>query len=217
MPSLVGSEMCIRDSIITYLIVGILVYAAAGLAGASSGVFDGYFDAEGVTRTDVILKLMFDVNLGIGAFIIIIAGSWVLNSLNLYSTVLSTKATFPKLNTKWLTIILGAVGVIAALMNILGAFETFLWYLSIIFIPVAGVLMVDRLLLRPSVYNLETLTDNNRLNLTAFLAWAIGAVFAILADRGIMPTLTKIGAMDALILSAVLYFILSKIFNKEPA
>ena len=77
--------------------------------------------------------------------------------------------------------------------------------------------MVDRLLLRPSIYNLETLTDNNRLNLTAFLAWAIGAVFAILADRGIMPTLTKIGAMDALILSAVLYFILSKIFNKEPA
>ena len=206
----------VYTAIITYLIVGILVYAAAGLAGASSGVFDGYFDAEGVTRTDVILKLMLDVNLGIGAFIIIIAGSWVLNSLNLYSTVLSTKATFPKLNTKWLTIILGAVGVIAALMNILGAFETFLWYLSIIFIPVAGVLMVDRLLLRPSIYNLETLTDNNRLNLTAFLAWAIGAVFAILADRGIMPTLTKIGAMDALILSAVLYFILSKIFNKEP-
>ena len=125
----------------------------------------------------------------------------------------STKATFPKLNTKWLTIILGAVGVIAALLNILGAFEIFLWYLSIIFIPVAGVLIVDRLVLRPSIYNLETLKDNNHLNVTAFLAWAIGAIFAILADQGIMPTLTKIGAMDALILSAVLYFIISKILT----
>ena len=96
----------IYTAVFTYLIVNILVTVAAGLAGVSSGVFDSYFDAEGVTRTDVILKLMLDVNLGFGAFIIIVTGSWVLNSLNLYSAVLSTKATFPKLNTKWLTIIL---------------------------------------------------------------------------------------------------------------
>jgi cytosine permease len=205
----------VYTSILTYFIVGILVMSAAGLAAVSAGVFKGYFDQEDVTRTDVILKLMLDVNLGFGAFIIIIAGTWVLNSLNLYSAVLGTKATFPKLNTKWLTIILGAVGVIAALMNILGAFEVFLWYLSIIFIPVAGVLMVDRLFLRPSVYNLETLKDNNRLNVTAFGAWAVGAIFAILADQGILPTLTKIGAMDALVLSAVLYFVLSKLLNNK--
>ena len=200
----------VYTSIVTYLIVGIVVMAAAGLAGAGAGVFDSYFDAEGVTRTDVILKLMLDVNLGLGAFIIVIAGTWALNSLNLYSTVLSTKATFPKLNTKLLTIVLGIVGVAAALLNILGQFEIFLWYLSIIFIPVAGVIIIDRLFLRPEDYNLETLQDNKGINLTAVLAWAVGAVFAILADRGVVPTLTKVGAMDALVLSAVLYFLLSK-------
>jgi cytosine permease len=205
----------IYTAICNYLIVNMLVMAAAGLVGASSGVFTEYFDTAGVTRTDVILKLMLDVNLGIGAFVIIIAGSWVLNSLNLYSTVLSAKATFPKLDTKWLTITLGAVGVIAALLNILGAFEVFLWYLSIIFIPVAGVLIVDRLFLRPSIYNLETLKDNNHLNVTAFAAWAIGAIFAILADQGVIPTLTKIGAMDALVLSAFIYVVLSKVFSQR--
>ena len=205
----------VYTAIISYLIVGVLVMGAAGFAGVSSGVFESYFDAEGVSRTDVILKLMLDVNLGLGAFIIVIAGSWVLNSLNLYSTVLSTKATFPKLNTKWLTIALGAVGVIAALMNILEQFETFLWYLSIIFIPVAGVLIIDRLLLRPSAYNLEKLSDNNTLNLPAFIAWAIGAVLAILADQGKVPSLTGIGAMDALILSGLLYIVLSKVLGKR--
>jgi len=199
----------VYTAIIAYLIIQGLVMGAAGFAGVSSGAFNEMFDAEGVSRTDVILKLMLDVNLGLGAFIIIIAGSWALNSLNLYSTVLSTKATFPKLNTKWLTIGLGAVGVIAALMNILNTFETFLWYLSIIFIPVAGVLIIDRLFLRPSHYNLETLADNNTLNIPAFGAWAIGAAFAIMADRGIVPTPTGIGAMDALILSALLYVLLS--------
>ena len=207
----------VYTAILTYFIIGILVYAAAGLAGAGSGVYEGFYDSEGVTLTDVILKLMLDVNLGFGAFLIIIAGSWALNSLNLYSTVLSVKATFPKLNTKWLTISLGAVGVLAALMNILGGFQTFLWYLSIIFIPVAGVLIVDRLFIRPTVYTLETLGDNSTLNLTAFIAWAVGAIFAILADRGVLPTFTKIGAMDALILSAILYIVLSWILRKKDA
>lgn len=207
----------VYTAIICYLIVQLLVMFAAGLAGVSSGVFETYFDAEGVSRTDVILKLMLDVNLGIGAFIIIIAGSWVLNSLNLYSTVLSTKATFPKLNTRWLTIGLGVVGVVAALLNILGAFEIFLWYLSIIFIPVAGVLIIDRFFIRPKVYNLETLSDNNRLNIPAFMAWVIGAVVAILADRGTIPNLTGIGAMDALILSAILYFVFAKFTSRTAA
>ncbi len=200
----------VYTAIICYLIVQLLVMFAAGLAGVSSDVFESYFDAEGVSRTDVILKLMLDVNLGLGAFIIIIAGSWVLNSLNLYSAVLSTKATFPKLNSKWLTIGLGSVGVVAALLNILGAFEVFLWYLSIIFIPVAGVLIIDRFFIRPKTYNLETLADNNNLNIPAFTAWVIGAVVAILADRGTIPNLTGIGAMDALLLSAALYFVFAK-------
>jgi len=207
----------VYTAIICYLIVQLLVMFAAGLAGVSSGVFETYFDSEGVSRTDVILKLMLDVNLGIGAFIIIIAGSWVLNSLNLYSTVLSTKATFPKLNTKWLTIGLGIVGVVAALMNILGAFEVFLWYLSIIFIPVAGVLIIDRLFIRPDVYKLSTLENNSSLNVPAFIAWAIGAIVAILADRGIIPNLTGIGAMDALILSAILYLVFAKLMSGKSA
>ncbi len=201
----------IYTAIICYLFVQLLVMIAAGLAGVSSGVFDSYFDAEGVSRTDVMLKLMLDVNLGFGAFVIIIAGSWILNSLNLYSTVLSTKATFPKFNTTWLTIGLGVVGVVVALLNVLGAFELFLWYLSILFIPVAGVLIIDRFFIRPKAYKLDTLKENNVLNAPAFIAWAIGALVAILADRGTLPNLTGIGAMDALILSAVLYFVFAKL------
>ena len=205
----------VYTAIICYLVVQLLVNLAAGLAGVSSGVFESYFDAEGVSRTDVILKLMLDVNLGFGAFLIIIAGSWVLNSLNLYSTVLSTKATFPNLNTKWLTIGLGVIGVVAALLNILGAFEIFLWYLSILFIPVAGVLIIDRCFIRPKAYNLDTLKRNTRLNVPAFIAWAIGALVAILADRGTLPNLTGIGAMDALILSALLYFIFARFAARQ--
>jgi len=179
-----------------YAIVQLVVMASASLAGSVSG---------GVN----VLDIMLAVNLGIGAFVIVIAGSWVLNSLNLYSTVLSTKATFPKLPTVGLTVVLGAVGIIAALMNILDSFVTFLFYLSVIFVPVAGVIMSDYLLIRPERYRVESLDDNRGLNVKGFFAWAMGAGFAVLASESVIPPLSKIPAIDAVVLSGVVYVALS--------
>ncbi len=192
----------VYTAIISYFVVQLSVMGAAALAGAASGKSD-------------ILEIMLDLNLGIGAFIIVIAGSWVLNSLNLYSAVLGAKATFPKLKTVALTIGLGVIGVAAALMNILDSFITFLFYLSIIFIPVAGVLIIDALIIRPDVYHIGTLENNRALNWKGFAAWAVGAVFAVLASEGLIPTLTNIAAMDAVILSGVLYTALA--WNERKA
>lgn len=186
----------IYTAIISYIIVQMAVMGAAALAGATSG-------------KDDVLEIMLDLNLGIGAFIIVIAGSWVLNSLNLYSAVLGMKATFPKLKTVLLTIALGVIGVAAALMNILDNFINFLIYLSVIFIPVAGVLMIDALLIRPKAYRIETLENNRSLNWKGFVAWAVGAAIAILASEGITQPLSKIAAIDAVLLSAIIYIALA--------
>lgn len=186
----------IYTAIIAYIIVQLAVMGAAALAGATSG-------------KDDVLEIMLDLNLGMGAFIIVIAGSWVLNSLNLYSAVLGMKATFPKFKTVLLTLTLGIIGVAAALMNILDSFITFLFYLSVIFIPVAGVLIIDALMIRPKVYRIETLDHNRRFNWKGFAAWAVGAVIAVLASDGIIPTLTKIAAIDAVLLSAIIYIALA--------
>ncbi|MEO9473868.1 cytosine permease [Parasphingorhabdus sp.] len=183
-------------AIIAYMIVQLVVMAAASLAGSVSG------------KTDI-LDIMLDLNLGLGAFAIVIAGSWVLNSLNLYSTVLSIKATFPGLSSRWLAIGLGAVGVIAALLNILDSFVTFLFYLSVIFIPVAGVIIIDWALIRPAAYTIDTLENNRPINVPGFIAWAIGAMFAVLASEMLLPTLTGIAAMDAVILAGIVYTILA--------
>jgi cytosine permease len=182
----------VYTAVTAYLIVQLAVMAAASLAGSVSG------------KTDI-LDIMLDLNLGLGAFAIVIAGSWVLNSLNLYSTVLSVKATFPKLNSSWLAIGLGAVGVIAALMNILDSFVTFLFYLSVIFIPVAGVIIIDWVLIRPGAYTITALDQNRSINTPGLIAWAIGAAFAVLASEELLPTLTGIAAMDAVILAGFAY------------
>lgn len=186
----------IYTAVLAYMIVAVIVMVAASLAGSVSGEAN-------------VLDIMLELNLGLGAFAIVIAGSWVLNSLNLYSTVLSTKATFPNLPATPLTLGLGAVGVVAALMNILDSFITFLFYLSVIFVPVAGVIISDYLLIRPDRYKVESLDDNRGLNIKGFVAWSVGAVFAVLASESVIPPLSEIAAIDAIVLTGVVYLILA--------
>ncbi len=186
----------VYTAFIGYVVVQLLVMGAASLAGATSG------------KTDI-LEIMLDLGLGIGASIIVIAGSWVLNSLNLYSAVLSAKATFPKLNSTLVTIALGLAGIAAALLNLLDNFITFIFYLSVIFVPVAGVIMCDYLFIRPQAYNIETLSDNRQIGTKGFVAWIVGAVYAILSSEGMIPTPSGIAALDAIVLSGLIYTALS--------
>ena len=192
----------IYTAIIAYLVVQLAVMGAAALAGAVSG------------KTDI-LDIMLDLNLGIGAFLIVIGSSWVLNSLNLYSAILGTKATFPKLNSTALAIGLGAIGVIAALMNLLDNFIPFLIFLSDIFVPVAGVIIIDALLLRRKDYHIDTLSDNRAFNLAGLAAWAIGAGFALMISHGIIPSPTGIASIDAILLAAIVYTALALSFRKR--
>ena len=183
-------------ALIAYIIVQLAVMAAAVFAGGATGLSD-------------ILDVMLKLGLGVGAFLIVIAGSWALNALNLYSAVLSTKATFPKLPSGWLTIGLGLVGVVAAMLNILDYFVIFLWYLSVIFVPVAGVILIDYFLIRPGRYRVETLAANRSFNPKGFAAWAVGAAAAIAMEEGLLPSLTGMAAMDAAALSAIVYLVLT--------
>jgi cytosine permease len=181
---------------ISYVIVQLLVMGVAGLAGASSGKID-------------ILDIMIDLGLGIGASVIVIAGSWVLNSLNLYSAVLCTTATFPKLNTTVVTVCLGLIGIFVASLNLLDNFITFIFYLSIIFVPVAGIIISDYLFIRPRAYNIESLSNNRAMAPKGFVAWLVSAIFAILSTQGVIPSPSGIAAIDAIFLAGIIYITLS--------
>ncbi len=179
-----------------YMVVELIVFAAAGIAGAASG------------KTDI-LDVMLHFGLGVGAFAIVIAGSWVLNSLNLYSTVLSVEATFPKLKGTLVTAVLGAFGVGAAFLNILDSFLTFLGFLAVIFVPVAGVIITDYLWVRRSAYTAETLNANQQLSWRAFVSWSAGAAVAALINNGTIGSVLGVGVLDSIILSALLYGVLT--------
>ena len=188
-------------------------------SGASYMVFQPFVMWVGASAalalaTDDITTIMLALGLGLGAFAIIIAGSWVLNALNLYSAVLGVTASFPRVNAKNTTILLGALGVTAGLMNILDSFVEFLFYLSIVFIPVAGVVIVDHFVVRKVHYLVDVVTDNQPLNLPGLIAWFAGAAVALAGSEGIVVSVTTVAAIDAMIVSALLYLALAKIFAR---
>jgi len=109
-------------AICAFMIVQLFVLFVAAFAAASF-------------QSNDILELLLKAGLGLMAFFIVIAGSWILNSLNLYSTMLSLEATYPAINNKWGTLCIGLLGVLAAFFNILDAFILFLIVLVTLFIP----------------------------------------------------------------------------------
>lgn len=175
-------------------------------------LFVSGFAATAMQETEV-LSLMLELNLGFAAFFIVIAGSWVLNSLNLYSTTLSIEATFPKWNKKVIITVLGVIGVFAAFMNILSMFISFLSFLSDIFVPVAGVLIIDAFLINAANYNISTLENHFKFSIPAFIAWLVGAAFAVFNDLLFSISVTGITVIDAITLTAAIYIMLMKLAN----
>lgn len=186
----------VYTALLSYLVVQSIVMIAGGLA---ADVFD---NAD-------LLDVMILMGLGWAAFAVIIAGSWVLNSLNLYSTTLSVDATFPKMENRLSIVALGALGTIAAFLNILEHFLSFLFYLAIVFVPVAGVIAVDYFVARRTAYHENLLAAERTVSWTALISWTGGAIVALLGAESIIR-LSGIAALDAMFVSALAYAILSR-------
>ncbi len=173
---------------------------AGGLAAAALG-------------DDDLLNIMITIGLGWAAFAIIICGSWVLNSLNLYSTMLSVESTASGLNNKVVVAVLGGLGTTAAFLNILDHFLTFLFYLAIVFVPVAGVIAVDYLFLRRSAYHDDRLELQSKVRAKAIFAWALGACVALLGSAGWVQ-ISSVAAIDAMLVAALAHYLLAR-FGSE--
>ena len=151
-----------------------------------------------------ILLVMLALGLGVGALGLVFLSSWVTNVINLYSCSLSLSSVFPKRQQWHLTLVSGVLATIAALLNILDNFTTFLIGMSIIFAPIGGIFIADFYLLRRlRPYSLAAF-GSGRPNWAALLAWGLGAGMALLsAQAGIR--LTGIEVADSLLVALLAY------------
>lgn len=178
-------------AILTYFVTNGTVMLIGGLA------------ALALHRTDM-LDLMLAMGLGVAAFAIVIGSSWLLNALNLYSAALSVGAAIPRLSRSSATMICGLIGTLAAFLKILDHFLSFLFYTSIVFVPVASIIVIDCVFFRRVDYVGPGGAAARDIEPAALAAWGAGAAFAVLGSMGIVR-LSGIAALDALFVSGLLY------------
>ena len=183
--------------VITYFVINLVVTGAGAMA--ATALFDGD-----------LLSIMITLGIGWAAFAIVIFGSWVLNSLNLYSTMLSVESTVPDLNYRLLILVTGVLGTMAAFLNVLDYFLDFLFYLSIVFVPVSGVIAVDYLILRREAYYDLRKPGEVTIRKSAVAAWTLGAMVALAGSRGWLM-LSGIAAVDAMLVAGGSYYLIARL------
>jgi cytosine permease len=134
----------------------------------------------------------------------VLGGSWVLNALNLYSAGLSVEAAEPRFRREMATLACGLGGTLVAFLQILDHFLTFLFYLSIVFVPVASIIIIDFFFVRPADYLGSPGAAVKQAEPTALLAWGAGACVAVLGSAGYLR-ISGIAAVDAMAVAAVVY------------
>ena len=81
---------------------------------------------------------------------------------------------------------------------------TFLFHLSIVFVPIASIIIVDFYVFRPAAYAGAVPATLRRVEKSALLAWTGGACVAVLGSAGYLR-LTGIAAVDAMLVSTLTY------------
>ncbi len=109
-----------------------------------------------------------------------------------------------------LTLVLGVIGVAVALLGVWSLFVNWLAFLGVIVPPLGAVLIADQIILRKRLAG----RAESKIRPTAFIAWAIGAVAAVVVHFG-APMLSD--AVAGLIVGLVAYLAIESLGSKTAA
>lgn len=163
-------------------------------------------------ESDLIL-IMAGMGVVFAALFVLVFATWSTNITNLYSSTL-TLSTFATKTPSWKITVFGAIiATFAAVGGFASYFSDFLLFIGVCVTPLVGVYAVDFFLANDRDYDLNKLESTPAIGWPALIAWAAGSVLGYVTQNGYL-TLTGLSAIDALVATAVLYFVLAKALRK---
>ncbi len=167
-------------------------------------------------KSDLIL-IILGLGFGLPALFLLLFATWTSNAANVYSSGLSLAATFTDTHRWKLTVAAGAAGTVLAIAGIMEYFVPYLIWLGIAITPVAGIYVVHFFFVAHGHYDVNILPKLPPVRWRAFLGWGAGIVVGYLtAYQGMV--LTTIPALDALLVSGIVYLVLQRVFpSRYPA
>lgn len=143
-------------SAVGYTIGSIFMY----VIGLGAALYSGSADPA---------QMLMAANLGLFALAIVVLSTVTTTFMDAYSAGVSTLALFPKINSRYVAIVMTLVGLGLALWVPMHQYEHFLYAIGSVFGPLFAIVLADFYLFKNKAFQ-----DKLLLNMNAILAWAIG-------------------------------------------
>ena len=155
------------------------------------------------------MTYMLLMGLGGFALAVLVFATWTTNVINLYSTALASRASLALGDYRLMVVLLGALGTVVALVGISEHLIDFLIVMGLLVPPIAGVYLTDFFVFRRQDYSESHLARRPALRLTALLVVAASGILSSWLTFN-DASITRIGAIDSLLFSALAYMALEK-------
>lgn len=208
-----------RSDVIKSSLVGVI---PAGLfmllTGAVMSIITGQYD---------ISAILANIGVPLVGLIALVLATWTTNVTNAYSggLALSNLLGFDESKFKLTTGIAGGIGTILAAMGVLGQFSAFLSLMSALIPPLAGVIIASYWIIgKGKKENFKFSDGFSAIGVISFLVGAMvacitGGTFTsfpgLIAAAPFLNTPFFVGSVNGIVVSLVLYFVLSLIFKKN--
>ena len=170
----------------------------------------GFFLSLATGQSDPIPG-MVAMGFGVIAFMVVLFSTITTTFLDIYSTAVSFMNIKPRVKEKVATFIFGISGTGLALFFPVDRYESFLYFIGSIFIPLFGVVLFDYFIYRKRNIDVNQLLHQKEYDLLALLAWAGGFVIYRLF-LNYLPVFSA--SLPSLFSSGTLYLVLKKWIKK---
>jgi putative hydroxymethylpyrimidine transporter CytX len=175
-------------SAIIYGIISCWMY----VIGMGAAIFTGEYD---------IAQIMVKAGLGIVGLLIIVFSTVTTTFLDAYSAGISSETIFPKLNGKWIAILVTVIGTIGAILYPMDDITDFLYLIGSVFAPMVAVQIADYFILKKDF-------SKKQIDWINMVIWLLGFVLY----RLLMQIDTPVGnTLPDMLLTIVLCLIVSKV------
>lgn len=160
------------------------------------------------------MTYMFLMGFGVIALLVLVFATWTTNVINLYSTALASRASIPVGNYRYVVVVTGIVGTIAALVGIADNLIEFLVVMGLLVPPIAGVYLADFFYFKRTDFSPERLEGRPPIRVNAVvvgLGTGVLSTWMFYSER----SLTSLGALDSLFISIAAYIALQKVTGKD--
>ena len=161
---------------------------------------------------DLVL-VMLGLGLGIPALVFLVLTAWTTNAGNLYSGSIFLSSLMRRVPYRHVAAIAGGAGIGLALLGLTDHFIPFLVTLGIAIPPIAGIYVTD-FFLRGQRYDLGKQDAGRPVRPAALLGWVTGVATAYVTASGAL-TLTGVPACDSMLISAAVFFALSRLSPRD--